>query len=310
MDVTYRNDTLLEIAEVRVAMVVHNIPVWVFNDTAKISPGVKIRRLVEIPYQFFPLADEPTCPIAQVRYADGATWTNPFVDITTNLEQTPDSRIAIRQCEPTRSGLDTHTNIRLVNEAPSTAKHVVLSLWEGENLLERYDEPGPFAPGVPVVWHPYADQVIFPLTALRYQCRVDQVEYADGSTWTNPAMRDPYWTPQTAGSQIDVLQCSTAWYDPRFPSYHSIVHVDHGVGVAYRNTAAVPATLIDFEIVEFGKSLARARMTGSFAPGVQINRELGLPVGVGIGTALPACVVRRVEYADGTSWANPVASAR
>jgi hypothetical protein len=302
MDVTYRNHSTVAASEVRTALVVDGVPLWVYDDVATFAPATKIRRLAEIPYMYFPLRATPTCAIAQVRYVDGTTWTNPTLDVTQSLRQTPDSRIAVERCEPVRKGLDTHTNVTFVNQATKAASRVAISMWAGERVLERYEKIGTFAPGIPIAWQSYSDENLFPVRALQNQCRVDAVDYADGTSWANPELHDAFWTPQTDGSRIDVLRCATDQF-VNINGRQVISHVADGVAVDYRNAAAVAARRVDFAVVAFGTTVGVARESGTFAPGVVISHTLALPHDVfPLGTALPTCSVRRVEYADGTSW--------
>ena len=307
INVMYRNDGSRTVAEVRTAMLVDGAPLWVYHDVATTSPGTTVHRRAEIPYKYFPLEAQPTCAIVHVRYADGTTWTSPAVDASEDVVQTPESHIAIERCDLMREELTTYTNLTFVNSAPKAANRVVFSMWAGGKLLERYENSGMFSPGVRIVLQLYSDTNLYPVRALRHRCRVDEVDYADGTMWKNPDpdLRDAFGTPQSDGSRIDVLRCSTAAL-VNANGRKVIVHVDHGVEVDFRNAATMPATRVEFDIVAFGRTVAHGRDSGTFAPGVEIVRRLGLPPDVlPLGTALPACIVQRVEYADGTSWVHP-----
>jgi hypothetical protein len=72
------------------------------------------------------------------------------------------------------------------------------------------------------------------------------------------------------------------------------------VSVAFKNTAAVPATEVTFEFNVNGANADRFDDVGTFAPGVTINHTFLTEAG-GSDWQLR---IAKVTFADGTSWVN------
>ena len=330
LNMSYRNDSAQPLAEVHIALVVDNATVFTYDDVGTFAPGTTVRRRPQLKTDLFPLKAPASCEVVSVKFADGTTWTNPAVAPTTgaSLEQTPESRIRIDRCQPeitdptpsraitskkgdkttttttTIRGSEstTYMDITFVDQAPAAATSVAFSLVADGKRLQRFEKQGTFSPAVPIAATFGADANIFPIRSMHPQCRVDEVQFADGTTWKNPAVPMlPFGTAQTPGSHVDVLRCSTVPPGRENTSYQpGEVYVD------YRNTAAVAATAVEFTIVVNGVAVAASRAVGTFEPGTDIRKSFRLSRAVvPLGTALPDCIVQRVEYADATTWTNP-----
>jgi hypothetical protein len=99
--------------------------------------------------------------------------------------------------------------------------------------------------------------------------------------------------PQTPGSNIEVTNCH-AQLDPP------------PLRIGYTNAAAVAAVEVDFDIVGVVGTIESVVDRGRFEPGKTISHVFKLPLDVSpLGLSSVRCVVTRVLYADGTSWAKP-----
>jgi hypothetical protein len=333
LNMSYRNDSAQALTEVHVALVVDGATVFTFDDVGTFAPGTTVRRRPQLKTDLFPLRAPASCEIVSVKFADGTAWTNPAVAPTTGaaLEQTPQSRIGIERCQPEitdptpsrtitskkgdktttttiRGSESTHyMNITFVDQAPVAATAVAFSLVADGKRLQRFEKQGTFSPAVPIAATFGADANIFPIPSMHPQCRVDEVQFADGTTWKNPAVPAlAFGTAQTPGSHVDVTRCSTV---P--PGHENRSYQPGEVYVDYRNTAAIAATAVDFAIVVNGVAVTVSRAVGTFDPGADIRKSFRLSRAVvPLGTALPDCIVQRVEYADATAWTNPAPPSR
>jgi hypothetical protein len=198
-----------------------------------------------------------------------------------------------------RSEDDTTMSITFVDRAVAAAISVAFSLLSAGIPVQRFEKQGTFSPGVPIEAEFVADPNIFPLRTLHPQCRIDAVTFADGSSWKNPASETG--TPQTPGSHIDVLSCTTTAHSraqQRNPMNY--------VYVTFRNTAARPVSEVHFDFAVNGEKLAAEGAYGTFTPNAEVEKGIRLsPALFPLGTSLPACLVSRVVYADGTAWSRP-----
>lgn len=99
--------------------------------------------------------------------------------------------------------------------------------------------------------------------------------------------------PQTTGSNIDVTTCHAQLGPPP-------------LRIAYTNTAPLAAVEVDFDIVTVVGTIDSVSDRGHFAPSKPINHVFALPPDVSpLGLSSVQCVVTKVVYADGTTWAKP-----
>jgi hypothetical protein len=303
LEVDYRNEAAASLSSVRVALVVDGASVRTIDDPGPLAPGATVHRQFRLPANLFPLAAPASCAAALVRYADGTTWTNPVIgpDVGAGLAQTPESRIRVEQCRPAKQTAMPYVTISFVVDAPVAVTRVGFTLLAKQQRLQYFVKEGTFPPGALIENSFLADPNIFPLRTQRPECRVDQVDFADGTSWNNPAApADPYITPQEPGAQMDFQRCST------IPETRFEFGPLNTVFVKFVNRALVVAKAVSFDVVVNGEKLAAERISGTFSPNVAIKSNIRLPSSlVPLGTSLPACIVSRVDYEDGTSWKVP-----
>jgi hypothetical protein len=301
LEVEYRNTSGVPLDSVRVALVVDGSTARTFDDTGPFAAGTTVHRTFRLPIGFLPLAAPGSCAAATVRFADGTTWTNPQIgaDVGAGLEQTPESRIRVEQCEPTRRGEFGYVTIAFVDTAPADVTRIAFTLLARGQRLQRFEKDGPFAAGSRVAISFGADQNIFPLRTLHPFCRVDEVAFADGTSWKNPlAPADPYAAPQDPAARVDVPRCSTV------PESRFTISGTNSVFVDFVNRAPLVAKQVAFAFAVGGETVATETVSGTFSPNVTIKANVKLPTAlIPLGTSLPACTVSRVVYEDGTSWA-------
>lgn len=329
LDVVYHVDAQAPLSAVRVALVVDGAALKTIDDVGAFAPGSTIHRRFQIPPELLPLPTPPSCAAATATFADGTTWTNPAIGagVGARLTQTPGSQIDVEQCHPGKRATqqthylgkdakgheittrttqeDTSMSITFVDRATHAATGVAFSLLANGTVVQRFEKQGTFSPGIPIEAMFSADPNIFPLHTIHPQCRVDSVSFADGTNWKNPAAETtPYGTAQTPGSHIDVLSCSTTGV-----SRDELRSPPNYIFVTFRNAAAVPVSEVQFEFAVNGEKIAAEGAYGTFAPNVEIRKGIRLsPALVPLGTSLPACLVSRVVYADGTTWTRPSGS--
>jgi hypothetical protein len=310
LDVTYRNDGPADLRLLTFMLTADDVPVvTVFAKTGTLA-GATGSSAVRIAQGVVPLSGSIGCRVSAVDFAGGTTWRDPTIVPTSGAPpvQTPGAPLTVQQCDLQDPRFQDAPKFylyeTLLSRAPVTATRVDMSLFAGRDRIMTFGRPGPIVPGAPtrsehtVYWN------VFPLRDLHLQCRIDRVEFADGTTWQNPAWPEfPWDTPQTPGAHVDVLRCSGLSSAPGFEPilWAQTVFVD------FRNTASVVAAEIDFAFGVRGKVVGTARARGSYAPNVLVSdlglRDPSLPYA--LGTELPACFVTHVEYADGTSWNAP-----
>ena len=98
---------------------------------------------------------------------------------------------------------------------------------------------------------------------------------------------------QTPGSNITVNLCHAQLDKPPLK-------------IGYKNTAPLTATEVDFTVVGSAGVIQTVKDTGKFAPGAPIVHVFALPPDTSpLGLVSARCLITRVVYADGTTWANP-----
>jgi hypothetical protein len=98
---------------------------------------------------------------------------------------------------------------------------------------------------------------------------------------------------QSAGSNITVTNCHVQLDNPP-------------LRIGYTNDAAATATEVDFAVVGSVGLIATVRDIGTFVKGTPISHVFRLPADTSpLGLSSARCVVAKVVYADGTTWANP-----
>jgi hypothetical protein len=80
---------------------------------------------------------------------------------------------------------------------------------------------------------------------------------------------------------------------------------DGNVHVSFTNTAAVPATNVEF-LLSYNGTQQRLDSAGTFSPGTRIDKDAAIAPFVGAGDV--TCRVAKVDFSDGTSW-NALAAA-
>jgi len=303
-----RNDSAATVVGVRIAMLVGGVPVTTVEDGDTLAPGATATPWLQLDTLAFPLTGRTTCAPAVVHFGDGTTWTNPVLGAMPGhqLAQTPGAPIRIKGCflqEETPAYPATVPTgavwTRFVNEAAVRATHIAFSLIVAGERIDRYEQRGSFEPRVSTLQSSDADANIFPPADVHPQCRVDGVDFADGSRWINPAARfEPFGTYQTPGAKIDVLACAM----------HSNEKDDHsvanGIAFQFRNTAVVAATEVDFSFWGRGTRLARGTFGETYPTGA-VTKFYGVGLGsqtFPFGTTIADCKVERVVYEDGTVW--------
>jgi hypothetical protein len=104
------------------------------------------------------------------------------------------------------------------------------------------------------------------------------------------ALADPAQTP---GANITVTTCHAQLGKPP-------------LRIAYENVAEKTAHEVDFSIVDAAGLIETVRDVGTFESGKPINHVFDLSPDVSpLGLSSARCVVTKVVYADGTTWANP-----
>jgi hypothetical protein len=284
------------------------VTVFAKTGTAARATGSSV---VKIAQGVVPVSGSIGCLVSAVEFADGATWRDQTIVPTSGAPpvQTPDAPLTVQQCDledPRPHDVPLFTlHETLLSRAPVTATRVDMSLLAGRDRIMTFRVPVAIVPGVPTRSNYLIYSIVFPVRDLHLQCRIDRVQFADGTTWQNPAWPEfpPWDTPQTPGAHVDVLRCSSISHfqggEPNTPL--QTVFID------FRNTANVAASEIDFAFGVRGKIIGSARARGMYAPNALISdlglRDPALPYS--IGTELPACFVTHVGYADGTSWDAP-----
>ena len=307
LDVTYRNDGRADLRLLTFMLTADGVPVvTVFAKTGTLA-GATGTSAVRIAQGVVPLSGSIGCRVSAVDFAGGTTWRDPTIVPTSGAPpvQTRGAPLTVQQCDLQDPRFqDTpvfYLHETLLSRAPVTATSVDMSLFAGHDRIMKFGRLGPIVPGAPtrsehtVYWN------VFPLRDLHLQCRIDRVEFADGTTWQNPAWPEfPWDTPQTPGAHVDVQRCSGFSSAPGFEPFLRA----QTVFVDFRNTASVAANEIDFAFGVRGNVVGSARARGTYAPNALISdlgvRDPSMPYA--LGTELPACYVTHVEYADGTSW--------
>jgi hypothetical protein len=81
------------------------------------------------------------------------------------------------------------------------------------------------------------------------------------------------------------------------------------LSIGYANTAAQPATSIDFGLVAKGHTVAVVRDVGTFSTNAKIEHVFTLSPNVfPLGTDVLHCVPLHIAYSDGTAWSRPAGS--
>lgn|GEM_PF-2389289 len=104
--------------------------------------------------------------------------------------------IEIQKCSMTLGGGDNaFFNVYFVNHAPVAANAIDFTIWWGDQTISSFRDVGKYSPNISIrnaLNVPIGIRQIGPRLWLDARLSVDQVQFADGTTWTSEYQRMSY----------------------------------------------------------------------------------------------------------------------
>lgn len=163
--------------------------------------------------------------------------------------------------------------------------------------IQAVEHDGDFAPGSETMRRSYTDMERLHAQAAIH-CVPATITYADGTTWQNASVGPDleHTLVQTPGAPIRIRDCRAmdSEYGPPILHY------------TFVDRAEQAATGVSIGFVENGVMVAQKDDSGTFAPGIEIVRELQPRSGIVPNDVMnQRCIVLSATLADGTMWKNP-----
>lgn len=219
----------------------------------------------------------------------------------------PADPVSFEECRPVGDREISPHNVRLIvklrNDSGRTLTGVRIAMLVHGAVETTIEDGETLAPGASInPWWLAVDTGALPLDG-RTTCAIAAVRYADGTTWTNPALgaNADIRVVQTPGSPVRIERCFT---------HQGGVYPNSGGSVWTRfvNDGPVAATRVVYSLVVAGERVMRFENTGTFAPGTTASKDIAADGNIfPVRDVHPQCRIDAVYFGDGTSWINPEA---